>query len=89
MQLNAKKLSLAATATMGITYIICALFTAVFPAFALKFLGWMMHLVNVEKFAGDVQITFGGFVLGLLPILFYTFIFTYILAALYNRFTKA
>ena len=49
----------------------------------------MMHLVNVEKFTGDVQITLGGFVLGLLPILFYTFIFTYILAALYNKLTRS
>ena len=85
MELNKQKFSLAATATMGIAYVICAVFTALFPDFALKFLGWMIHLINIEKFAGGVQITFGTLLLGLLPILFYTYIVTYIFAWIYNK----
>lgn len=88
MELNKQKLALAATITMGITYVICAVFTALFPEVALKFLGWMLHLVNVEKFAGGVKITFGSFLLGLLPILFYTYFASYLFALLYNKFLQ-
>lgn len=86
MTLDKQKLSLAATITMGVTYIICAVFTALLPKIALKFLGWMIHLVNVEKFADGVEITASGFILGLLPILFYTYFASYLFAWLYNRF---
>lgn len=89
MTLNAHKFSLAATITMGITYVICAVFTALLPDVALKFLGWMMHIVNVEKFAGGVEVTFGGFLLGLLPIVFYTYFGTFVFAWLYNKLIQA
>lgn len=89
MTLNAHKFSLAATIIMGITYAICAVFTALVPDIALKFLGWMMHLVNVEKFAGGVEVTIGGFLLGLLPILFYTYFGTFVFAWLYNRLLQS
>lgn len=89
MTLNTHKFSLAATITMGITYVICTVFTLFFPDIALKFLGWMMHLVNVEKIAGGVEVTIGGFLLGFLPILFYTYIGTYVFARLYNRLIQS
>lgn len=89
MTLNAHKFSLTATITMGITYVICAVFTLLFPDVALKFLGWMMHIVNVEKFAGGVEVTIGSFLLGLLPILFYTYFATYVFARLYNRLLQS
>lgn len=86
MKFHAQKFSLAATLTMGIVYVVCAAFTAVAPDLALKFLGWMLHIVNVEKFAGEVQMTFGSVILGLLPILFYTYLATWLFAWLYNKF---
>ena len=85
MELNKQKFSLAAATTMGVAYVICTVFTALLPDVALKFLGWMIHLVNVEKFAGGVEVTFGGFLLGLLPILFYTYISAYLFSWLYNK----
>ena len=88
MELNANKFSLAAVITVGITYVICAIFTMLLPEVALKFLGWMLHLVNVEKFAGGVEVTPATFVLGLLPILFYTYFGTFLFAWLYNRFLR-
>ncbi len=88
MKLQTTSLALAAAATAGITYVICALFTWAAPNLALKFLGWMMHLVNVEKFAGGIQMSAGGFVLGLLPILFYSYLGGWLLAWLYNRFSE-
>lgn len=89
MTLNVHKFSLAATITLGITYVICTVFTALFPDVALKFLGWMLHIVNVEKFAGGVEMTFGSFALGLLPILFYTYLVTFVFARLYNKFISS
>ena len=88
MEFNKHKLSLAAALTTGIAYVICAAFTAIAPEVALRFLGWMLHLVNVEQFAGDVRLTFGSFILGLLPILFYTYLAAWIFAAIYNRLLK-
>ena len=89
MTLNANKLALAATITMGMVYVVCGIFTAVAPDLALKFLGWMLHLVDVEKFAGGVEVTFRSFVPGLLPIIFYSYAATYIFARLYNRFVES
>ena len=88
MTLNAHKLALAATITMGVVYAVCGIFTALAPDLALRFLGWMMHLINIEKFAGDVEITLSSFVLGLLPLLFYAYLFTYLFAWLYNRLVR-
>lgn len=87
MQFDKNKFALAATVTIVIAYVICAAFTALAPELALRFLGWMIHLVNLEKAAG-VQITFSGFLLGLVPILFYTYAGTWIFAWLYNRFVQ-
>lgn len=88
MKLNKQKLSLAAAITMAIAYAVCALFTALLPNVAVKFLGWMLHLVNVEQFAGDVAITFASFLGDLLPIIFYSYIVVWIFAAVYNRLSK-
>lgn len=89
MTFHANKLSLAATITMGIVYTVCAAFTAIAPDVALMFLGWMLHLVNVEKFAGGVEVTLSSFILGLLPILFYSYITTYVFARLYNKLIES
>ena len=88
MKIDAQKFSLAAAVAMGIVYAVCAVFTALAPEVALRFLGWMLHIVNVEKFAGEVQMTFGGVILGFLPILLYTYAGTWVFASLYNRFLK-
>lgn len=54
----------------------------------IKFLGWMLHLVNVEKFVDGAAITFGAFFLGLAPILLYSYFAAYLFAWLYNSFTQ-
>lgn len=87
-KLEVNKFSLALAATMGTIYIVCAMFVALWPNFALQLFGWLVHLVNVDKFAGDVSITFGGFVIGLLQILVYTYVSAAIFALLHNKFIK-
>lgn len=88
MELDKNKFSLAAAGTMGIVYVVCAVFVALWPDFALQLFGWLVHLVNVDKFAGDVVITAGGLIIGLLQVLVYTYIGTYVFAWLHNRFIK-
>ena len=88
MAINTKKFSLALTVTMGIAYLACAVFVWIFPNLSLTLLGWVAHLVNVDKFAGDVQITLGGVILGLIQISVYAYLASWLFASLYNRFTK-
>ena len=88
MKLDTNKFSLAAAITMGFVYILCVIFVALWPDFALQLFGWLVHLVNVDKFAGDVQITAIGLVFGLLQILVYTYLGALIFAWLHNKFLK-
>ncbi|MBI2034098.1 MAG: hypothetical protein HYT13_03315 [Candidatus Liptonbacteria bacterium] len=85
MGINKNKFALALAATMAVLYVICAAFTAIAPELALKVLGWVIHLVNLEK-ATEVSITFGGFIVGLIPIFFYSYAGGWIFASFYNRF---
>ena len=88
MKLDIQKFSLAAALTMGVIYAVCAVFVALWPDFAMQLFGWLVHLVNVDKFAGDVQITALGFIFGLLQILIYTYFVALIFAWLHNKFLK-
>jgi uncharacterized membrane protein (DUF485 family) len=88
MKLEIQKFSLALSVTMGIIYVVCAVFVALWPDFALQLFGWLVHLVNVDKFAGGVQMTTFGFIIGLLQVLAYTYIVTLVFAWLHNKFMK-
>lgn len=88
MKIDIQKFSVAAGITMGALYVVCALFVALWPDFSLQLFGWLMHLVNVDKFAGDVQITLVGFIFGLLQAVIYTYIGALIFAWLHNKFLK-
>lgn len=85
-EINKNGFAMAAGGVMSALYIICAIFVAIWPTFALQLFGWLVHLVNVEKFAGDVNLTLGGFVLGLVQVVIYTYIGAWIFAWLHNRF---
>lgn len=87
MKFHEQKLALAATIIMGATYAICTAFTAINPDLAMRFLGWIIHLTNVEKFT-SIEVTIGGFIAGIIPILAYTYFGTYLFASLYNRFIQ-
>lgn len=87
-KIDASKFSLAAAATMGIVYIVCAIFVVLWPDFALQLFGWLVHLVNVDKFAGDVQITALGFIVGLLQAVIYTYVGAWVFVWLHNKFLK-
>lgn len=88
MQLNVKKFALAAVVTMTAAYAVCAVFAALWPETAIKFLGSTLHIVNVAKFTGDVEMTFGGVVLGWIPLALYSYFTALVFAWLYNRSTN-
>lgn len=78
--------ALAASGVLGAIYIVCAVFVLFWPEFSLQLFGWLVHLVNVDKFAGDVAVTFGGFLGGLVQIVIYTYIGAWLVAWLHNKF---
>ncbi|HXF44380.1 MAG TPA: DUF5676 family membrane protein [Candidatus Paceibacterota bacterium] len=88
MQLDKQKFAAAAGGVMSIIYLVCAIFVVLWPSFALKLFGWLVHLVNVEKFAGNVAITFGGFIWGLVQAIVYTYIGAWLFAWLHNKFVR-
>jgi hypothetical protein len=49
-------------------------------------LGWMVHLANVEEFAGGVRVTALGLGLGLAQVLVYAYLGAWLLASLHERF---
>ena len=89
MELKKGKLALAAAATFGVSYVVCALFVIVAPDLALRLVGWLFHLLNVEQFAGEVAITAGAFAGGLVQVLIYSYLVAWLLAWFYNRFSRA
>ena len=88
MELNVNKFSFAAALTMGTIYLVCAVFIVLWPDFALQLFGWLVHLVNVDKFAGDVQITAIGFLIGLLQAVIYTYAGALVFSLFHNGFLK-
>lgn len=86
MKFAQNKFALSAAATWGIMYIACTIVVAPVPSFALKLLGWLAHLVNVDQFA--TEITVGGVLIGLGEVLVYSYIAAFIFAWLYNRLVK-
>ncbi len=88
MKLKTQGFAVAASATMGLVYVVCAVFVSLWPDFSLRLFGWLIHLVNVDKFAGDVGITLIGFIIGLIQVLIYTYVGGLIFTWLHNKFMK-
>ncbi len=88
MELDIQKFSLAAAATVGILFILCAAFVALWPALALQMVGWLVHLTNVEKYVSDVGVNWTGAFFGFIQAVVYTYLGALIFAWLHNRFLK-
>lgn len=88
MELNTKSFSLAALITAVLLYIICVIFVAVAPSLAIKILGGLIHIVNVNQFIDEVSVSFGGILLGIIPVLIYSYFGALIFALVYNKFVR-
>lgn len=85
-EINVRGFALAAGGVMGAVYTVCAVFVSLFPDLSLRLLGWLVHLVNVERFADDVAVTTTSFLAGLAEVTIYSFVIAWLLAWLHNRF---
>lgn len=88
MKFETNKFAIAAAATLGGVYIICALIVLVAPGAAIKLLGWVFHVVNLETIVGAATITLAGFLAGLVQILLYAYLIAFVFAYLYNTLTS-
>ena len=88
MKIDQNKFSLAIAGTFGVMYVLCAALVALAPGVALKLLGWVTHIVNIDKFAGDVEITAAGFIIGLVQILVYSYLVARLFSFVYHWLTK-
>jgi len=81
MELNKSKFALAGAEVMGVWYVVCALFVALWPELAMKLFGWIVHLVNLE--AGVAS--FPEVIYGFAEVVILTYITAYVFAWLHNR----
>lgn len=86
MHLDKNKFALAGAGVMGVVYLICVIFVSLWPQFAVQLFGWLAHLVAVDKYAADMAITWPGFIIGLIQVIIYTYVITWLFAYLHNRF---
>jgi len=84
MEFDKNKFSLAASAVMGVWYVICATLVALAPDLAMKLFSYMVHLVNLE--AGLVG--WPEAIYGFVEVIVLTYITAYVFAWLHNRFMK-
>ena len=86
-QIHVAGFALAAATVMAGVYILCTIFVALWPDWALKLFGTLVHLVNLEK-AGDMRLTFAGFLAGLIQASLYTYLGAWLIAWLHNKFCE-
>lgn len=84
MELDKNKFSLAASAVMGVWYIICAVLVALAPDLAIKLFSYMIHLINLEAKVLGLPEAIYGFI----EVFAFTYITAYVFAWLHNRFIK-
>ncbi|MFA6136335.1 MAG: DUF5676 family membrane protein [Candidatus Paceibacterota bacterium] len=82
-QIHKNGFARAAALVMGGIYALCAIFVALWPGLGLKLFGYLTHLVNLNTAA---KVTLGGFIIGLLEVLVYTYVVAWLIAWLHNRF---
>jgi len=88
MKLNPQKFALAAGILGAAWFVFCAVVVILAPQLALSLFGSVVHMLNVDQFA-EVQVTLGGFILGLVQVAVYGYVSGWLLAWLYNRFLNS
>ena len=83
MELDKNKFALAAGATMGIWYVICAALVAIVPDLAMKLFSWMVHLIDLKA-----EVSFPEVIYGFVEVVVLAYITAYVFAWLHNRFIK-
>lgn len=84
MRFNSLKFATAAAITMAIWYIICVIMVSIAPDTTVRLFGMITHLVNIDELVRAANITFTTGTIGLIQVVVYTFLTTYVFARLYN-----
>ena len=84
MELDKNKFALAAGATIGIWYVICATLVATVPDLATKLFSWMVHLIDLRA-----EVSFPEVIYGFIEVVIFAYITAYVFAWLHNRFMKS
>ena len=83
MELDKNKFALAAGATIGVWYVICAALVAIAPDLAIKLFSWMVHLIDLRA-----EVSFPEVIYGFVEFVALAYITAYVFAWLHNRFMK-
>ena len=86
--LNTKAFANAATVIMAVFYIACALLSYISPNFIFGLANSWIHTLNIEAIRIDVQPNIGTLTYGLVSISLLTWVTTYAMIWLYNRWAK-
>jgi len=87
MKIHAHQLGLAAGLSMSFWFFVCAVLMWIWPAGALKLTASLMHMTSLSLFAPYFQVTLVNFLSGFTQCFVYTYLYTFVLATIYNRLT--
>ncbi|TSA46311.1 hypothetical protein D4R52_00780 [bacterium] len=83
--LNKSKFSFNVAWVSGAVYAVCAAFVALFPGLSLRLMSNLSHLDLAAKFGGEMRVTFGGFVSGLIQVMVYLYVIARLFAWVFNK----
>lgn len=83
-RLESNRLAIAAATVGGIAYAVCAAAVAIAPAATLQLFGWLVHVLNIEQYAGVMGITPDAFLAGLVQTIVYVYLAVLLFGVTYN-----
>ena len=86
--LNAKAFANAAATITAVFYIGCALLSYFAPDLVFGFAESWMHTINLRTVKANIDLNLGSLAYGLVTIVGLTWVTTYAMIALYNRWAK-
>lgn len=87
MELHKHAFALGVAKTMGVIYILCAIFVKIAPEISTRLMGYVTHLVNL-KIQDNVVVTLRGTIVGLVEVFVLTYIGAWLFAWLINKHSK-
>jgi hypothetical protein len=88
MQLQSKKIALAAAGTGAVLYLGCAIFIAIAPGFSVNLFNYLLHGISFDTIRTPETMTVGRVLIGLIQVIIYTYLLGWIFAGLYNKLTR-
>lgn len=88
MELNTQRIAWSVALTLAMVYTVFMFFAALTPGAVGQLLNWMAPIVSPDKFV-NANMTFGGYVFGLIQIFVYSYLITWIFGAVHNSFVRS